>query len=481
MTKRAALTSLWFAAFAALLHAPTISRAQALPDRYRATTDRIIAAALSDSAAYNRLALLTDKFGHRLSGSASLEHALDWIIAEMTRDGLQNVRGEPVMVPRWVRGRESATLNSTQMIDYLPPGMDATHRRFADPLPLHMLGLGGSIGTPEGGITASVLVVTSFDDLADKADQARGKIVLFDVPFTNYGATVQYRSRGAIEAAKVGAVAALIRSVASNSMQNPHTGAMRYDSTVTQIPAAALSVEDAAMLHRMYDRGDPVVVNLRMEAKTWPDARSRNVIAELVGSEKPEEIVVLGGHIDSWDVGQGAMDDAGGSVAAWEAVRLLKQLGLRPRRTLRVVLWTNEENGLRGANAYRDAHAAEMPNHVLAMESDGGVFAPKGFSFDGSSEALPAVAAIVSLLQPLGANEVAPGGAGADVGPLTALGVPGLGLQVDGTRYFWYHHSEADTMDKLDPREVAQCVAAMAVMAYVIADMPETLPRRAPR
>ena len=264
-------------------------------------------------------------------------------------------------------------------------------------------------------------------------------------------------------------------------MQNPHTGAMRYDSTVTQIPAAALSVEDAAMLHRMYDRGDPVVVNLRMEAKTWPDARSRNVIAELVGSEKPEEIVVLGGHIDSWDVGQGAMDDAGGSVAAWEAVRLLKQLGLRPRRTLRVVLWTNEENGLRGANAYRDAHAAEMPNHVLAMESDGGVFAPKGFSFDGSSEALPAVAAIVSLLQPLGANEVAPGGAGADVGPLTALGVPGLGLRVDGTRYFWYHHSEADTMDKLDPREVAQCVAAMAVMAYVIADMPETLPRRAPR
>ncbi|MDQ3515886.1 MAG: peptidase M28 family protein, partial [Gemmatimonadota bacterium] len=302
MTMRAALTRLSLAAFAIALHAPTISRAQTLPERYRATTDRIIAAALSDSAAYNRVALLTDKFGHRLSGSASLEHALDWIIAEMTRDGLQNVRGEPVMVPRWVRGRESATLNSTQRSDYLPPGIDATLRRFADPLPLHMLGLGGSIGTPEGGITASVLVVTSFDDLADKADQARGKIVLFDVPFTNYGATVQYRSRGAIEAAKVGAVAALIRSVASNSMQNPHTGAMRYDSTVTQIPAAALSVEDAAMLHRMYDRGDPVVVNLRMEAKTWPDARSRNVIAELVGSEKPEEIVVLGGHIDSWDV-----------------------------------------------------------------------------------------------------------------------------------------------------------------------------------
>lgn len=463
MTLRAASTRLSLAAFAVALHVPGTSSAQTLPERYRATTDRIIAAALSDSAAYGRLALLTDKFGHRLSGSASLEHALDWIIAEMTRDGLQNVRGEPVMVPRWVRGRESVTLVEPRALD------------------LHMLGLGGSIGTPAEGITAPVLVVTSFEDLTAKADQARGKIVLFDVPFTNYGATVQYRSRGAIEAAKAGAVAVLIRSVASGSMQSPHTGAMRYDTAVAPIPAAALSVEDAAMLHRMHDRGESVVVTLRMEAKTHPDALSRNVVAELVGREKPEEIVVLGGHIDSWDVGQGAMDDAGGSVAAWEAVRLLKQLGLRPRRTIRVVLWTNEENGLRGANAYRDAHAAEIPNHVMAMESDGGVFAPEGFSVDGSDGAVAAVAGLAPLLEAIGATEIRAGGAGADVGPLTALGVPGLGLQVDGTRYFWYHHSEADTMDKLDPREVAQCVAAMAVMAYVIADMPETLPRRAPR
>jgi carboxypeptidase Q len=218
-----------------------------------------------------------------------------------------------------------------------------------------------------------------------------------------------------------------------------------------------------------------------MEAMTHPDALSRNVVGELLGREKPEEIVVLGGHIDSWDVGQGAMDDAGGSVAAWEVLRVLKRVGLRPRRTIRVVLWTNEENGLRGANAYRDAHAAEMPNHVLAMESDGGVFAPQGFSFDGADEAMTMVGGIATLLDSIGATRIRAGGAGADVGPLTAAGVPGLGLQVDGTRYFWYHHSEADTMDKLDPREVAQCVAAMAVMAYVIADMPETLPRRAPR
>ena len=448
-------------AVAAAVVLPSDSGAQAIADRYRATTDRIIAAALSDSGAYSRLAQLTDKFGHRLSGSASLEQALDWIIVEMTRDGLENVRGEPVMVPRWVRGRESATLVSPR------------------PLQLHMLGLGGSIATPRRGITAPVLVVTSFDDLATKAGQARGKIVLFDVPFTNYGATVQYRSRGAVEAAKVGAVAALIRSVASNSMQNPHTGAMRYDTAVRKIPAAALSVEDAAMLHRMYDRGERVVVTLKMEARTHPDAMSRNVVAELVGREKPDEIVVLGGHIDSWDVGQGAMDDGGGSVAAWEAVRLLKRLGLRPRRTLRVVLWTNEENGLRGATAYRDAHLAEIPRHVMAMESDAGVFAPEGFSVDGSPEAVTMVAGLAPLLESIGATRIRAGGAGADVGPITALGVPGLGLQVEGTRYFWYHHSEADTMDKLDPREVAQCVAAMAVMAYVIAEMPETLPRRA--
>ncbi len=441
---------------------PASSNAQTIADRYRPTTDSIIAAALSDSAAYDRLALLTDKFGHRLSGSASLEQALDWIIGEMRRDGLANVRGEPVLVPRWVRGSESAELVQPR------------------PLKLRMLGLGGSVATPPAGITAPVLVVTSFDELTAKGAEASGRIVLFDVPFTNYGATVQYRSRGPVEAAKLGAVAVLIRSVASNSMQNPHTGATRYDTAVTRIPAAALSVEDAAMLHRMYARGERVVVTLKMEATTHPDAMSRNVVAELVGREKPEEIIVLGGHIDSWDVGQGAMDDAGGSVAAWEVLRVLKRLGLQPRRTIRVVLWTNEENGLRGATAYRDGHAAEIPRHMLAIESDGGVFAPEGFSVAGTADAVAMVSGLATLLESIGATRITAGGAGADVGPLTAAGVPGLGLDVDGTRYFWYHHSEADTMDKLDPREVARCVAALAVMAYVVADMPETLPRRAP-
>jgi carboxypeptidase Q len=427
--------------------------------RYRATADRLIDAALADSAAWEKLAELTDRFGHRLSGSASLERAIDWIIDRMKSEGLENVRGEPVMVPRWVRGRESAEL---------------LHPR---PAKLPMLGLGGSIGTPAAGITAEVLVVTSFDDLKAKADRARGRIVLFDVPFTSYGATVQYRGRGAIEAARLGAVASMLRSVGPFGMRTPHTGAMAYDPAVARIPAFAIAMEDAAMLHRMVDRGERVVVKVQMEARTMPDARSRNLIGEIVGRETPNEIVVIGGHIDSWDVGTGAMDDGGGVVIAWEAVRLIHRLGLRPRRTVRVVGWTNEENGGRGGQAYRDAHREELPNHVVAIESDGGVFRPIGFGFTGSDQARATLKAIAPLLERVGADSIGPTGGGADIGPIMALGVPGMGHLVDGTKYFWYHHSEADNVDKLDPREVAMNVAAMAVIAFVIADLPERLVR----
>ncbi len=430
--------------------------------RYREPATRIIAAALADSAAYDRLGRLTDGFGHRLSGSESLERAIDWILQEMKRDGLDSAWTEPVKVPHWVRGRESAELIQPRRA------------------PLAMLGLGGSVGTPKKGITAEVLVVTSFDDLAARAGEAKGKIVLFDVPFTNYGATVQYRIRGASAAAKAGAVAALIRSVASGSMRSPHTGTMRYDSTGPRIPIAALSVEDAAMLGRMAKRGETIVVTLKMEARTLPDADSRNILAEIRGSESPDEIVVMGGHIDSWDVGTGAMDDAGGVVAAWEAVKLIRRLGLKPRRTIRVVGWTNEENGLRGGNAYRDAHRAEVDNHILAIESDAGVFSPQGFGVTASPEAMTIIREVARLLAPINADSIVTGGGGADIGPIMELGVPGMGLMVEGSRYFWYHHSEGDTLDKLDPAEVARCVATLAVMAYVIADLPERLPRGAP-
>ncbi|MBA4072703.1 MAG: carboxypeptidase [Gemmatimonas sp.] len=441
----------------ALLAAPLAAQ-QPVADRYRDVANKIIDAALADSSgAWNRLAAFVDYSGPRLSGSANLERGIDWVLAEMKKDGLVNVRGEPVMVPHWVRGRESITMRQPREAD------------------VPMLGLGGSVGTPANGITAEVLVVTSFDDLTARAAEAKGRIVLFDVPFTNYGATVQYRGRGAIAAAKVGAVAALIRAVGPWGLRTPHTGAMGYDSTVTRIPAAAIPLEDAAMFHRMQDRGQKIVLTIRMEAQTLPDAPSRNAMGELAGRERPREIVAMGGHIDSWDVGTGAMDDAGGIVVAWEAAKLLKRLGLTPRRTIRVVGWVNEENGLRGGTAYRDAHVSEP--HSLLIESDAGVFAPLGFGFSGSDSARAIIKQIGSLLDRIGAGRIGASGGGADIGPLMNTGVPGMGLDVDGSKYFVYHHTAADTPDKLSPTDMQKCVAAMAVMAYIVADLPAMLPR----
>lgn len=428
----------------------------AIPAKYREVANRIIAAAQADSmGAWNRIAELSDRFGHRLSGSAALEQAIDWTAATMTRDGLSNVRKEQVMVPHWVRGEESLELVAPRK-QRLP-----------------MLGLGGSIGTPAQGITAEVMVVASFDELKARASEAKGKIVLYDAEWRDYGYNGAFRRIGAIEAAKAGAVASLARSAGPYSMRTPHTGSMSYDSTVTRIPHASVTAEDAMMMRRMINRGEKVQVTLRMSAKMLPDAQSHNVMGELRGSAKPDEIVVMGGHIDSWDVGQGAMDDAGGVVVAWEAIRLLKRLGLTPRRTIRVVGWTNEENGMRGGNAYRDLHRNEV--HQLAIESDGGVFAPLGFGFTGTPEARKAVEAIGSLLAPIGAAKIGPSGGGADIGPIMATGVPGMGLEVDGTRYFWFHHTDADTPDKLDPKEVQRCVAAMAVMAFIAADLEQSL------
>ena len=431
----------------------------------RAPSDRLIDAALSDTTGYHHLAQLVDDFGPRPAGSKSLEQAIDWIIAQMKRDGLENVHGEPVMVTHWERGAESASL--------------VTPRATA----LHMIGLGGSVATPAAGITAPVLVVNSFDDLAAHASEATGKIVLFDYPFRQdlppmegYRDAVQYRGGAATAAAKVGAVAALIRSVSSFSIQNPHTGGMRYgDSTVTRIPAAALSVEDAEMVHRMFARGEQPVITLKMEGRTLARAQSRNVVGEIRGSEHPEQVVVLGGHIDSWDVGQGVMDDGGGSVAAWEAVRLMQQLGLKPKRTVRVVLWTNEEHGGEGGRAYAAAHANET--HVAAMESDNGIFRPNGFRYTGTAAGLAAAEPLGALLQRVGATMVKAGDGEADIGPLLREGVPGFSLDVDDSRYFWYHHSAGDMLGVVDRQEFAKCVATMAVMAYALAELPQPLPR----
>ncbi|MFC1618326.1 M28 family metallopeptidase [Candidatus Neomarinimicrobiota bacterium] len=426
---------------------------------YHDTANRIIESALADSFAFGRLAEIVDTFGPRFSGSKALEDAIDWVLAQMAADSLENVHGEEVMIPRWVRGEESAEI--------LVPRSQT----------LGFIGLGRSVGTPRKGLVAEALVVNSFVDLQSRADEARGKIVVYNVPFTNYMETVTYRGSGANEAAKVGAVASLVRSVTPHAMAVPHAGALRYADGIKRIPSGAITIEDALLLQRYQDRGEEIVLRLRMAAHFQSDVPSRNIVAELTGSETPEEVVVMGGHIDSWDVGQGALDDAGGCVAAWEALLVLKRLGLRPRRTIRVVLWTNEEIGLKGGRAYRDAHADELDNHVLAIETDSGVFKPEGFGFQGTPESLVILQEIAALLVPIGADSISAGHGGADISPLIKEGVPGMGLRVDGEKYFWYHHTAADTFDKLDPDELNRCVAALAVMAYVVADMPDRLPR----
>ena len=433
--------------------------AGSVPADYQPEAHRLMQAATNSLFGFTRLATMCDTFGPRFTGSKNLESAIDWCLAEMKNDGLQNVRGEEVIVPRWVRGNESVELLSPR-------------RR-----KLPMLGLGGSVGTPPGGITADVLVVTGFNDLKNRVAEAKGRIVLFNVPFTEYRETVIVRTQGAVHAARAGALASLIRSVGPFSMQTPHTGGMSYADGVKKIPHAALSLEDANMLSRMAARGEPIRVRLKMEAHTLPDGISRNVIAEIPGREKPEEIVIVSGHIDSWDVGQGAMDDGGGCLAAWEAARLMFQLGLRPKRTVRVVLWTNEENGIRGAMSYAKRHEAALAKHTLAIESDSGVFQPSGFGFLGSGRGMEIIRGVGRLLDPIGSGNIAKGCRGADVLKLVRGGVPVMHLEVDREKYFWFHHTDADTIDKLNPAEFNRCVAAMAVMAYVIADLPETLPR----
>jgi carboxypeptidase Q len=429
-------------------------------DPFRANAGKLIAAAGADQFGWDRLAELTDTYGQRLSGSENLTRAIAWAVATMKKDGLENVHTERVMIPKWVRGDES--LEITHPPHHVVP----------------MLGLGGSVATPPAGIEAEVMVVSSGDDLERRAAQARGKIVLFNVPYTNYGETVAYRSGGASMAARHGAVGMLVRAVGPIGLRTPHTGGMSYAAGVTRIPAAAIPVEDAQRMQRLVNRGIAVRVRLKMAARFDPDVESFNVVGEIRGSEKPEEIVLVGCHFDSWDPGTGASDDAVGCIVTWEAARLMKKLNIRPKRTLRVVLFTNEENGLRGGNAYRDAHAGQAANHVFALESDSGVFAPARLGFSGSDAARKIIAEIATLLAPIGMQDVLPGGGGADIGPIATLGkVPTMAYAGDSTKYFTIHHTPADTVDRIEPQEVSKAAASIAAMVYVIADMPQSLPK----
>jgi carboxypeptidase Q len=424
---------------------------------YRDPASRLLGEALSGDAAWQRLAYLGDTFGNRLSGSPNLDAAIRWAVEEMKNDGLENVHTEPVKVPHWVRGHESLEIAG------------------ALPQPLVILGLGNSVGTPAAGIEAELIVVHSFEELDAARDRVTGKIVLFNVPFTNYGDTVRFRSAGPSRAAALGAVASLVRSVGPPGLRLPHTGALTYADGQPRIPAAAVTTEDAGRLQRMVDRGTTVRLKLTMEAHFLPDADSANVVGEIRGRELPEEVVVIGGHFDSWDVGTGSTDDGGGAIATWEALRMMKKLNLRPRRTVRVVLWTNEENGGRGGQAYRDRHLAELPNHVMMMESDSGVFRPTGFGFAGSEAARAKVRDIAQLLSGIHAGSVGPGGDDADISPsVQQAGIPAISLEVDGN-YFLIHHTPADTVDKIDPLDIARSSAAIAVMTYVVADMADRL------
>lgn len=444
----------------ALLVTPVALLAAAPPlyQSYKNAASLIVGAAIADTDGYAKLAYLCDRIGNRLSGSPALNEAIQWAAAQMKRDGLENVATPPVKVPHWVRGREDAEIV-------------APVRRH-----LHMLGLGGSIATPAGGITASVLPVDSFDALeaAERAGVA-GKIVLFNVPYESYMKTVVFRSSGASRAARLGAVAMLLRSVGSLDMQTPHTGALQYSPADPEIPAAALSAEDAMLLQRLSDSGGPVTVHLYMEAHMLPDADSANVMGEIPGREKPGEVVVMGGHLDSWDVGNGAQDDGSGCIAVLEAAAIIRKLGLKPRRTLRVVFWTNEENGSAGGRAYRAMLGDSVRNHVAAIEMDGGAEKPVGFAVTASGNGFARAAEIGRLLEPIGAQDIREHGGGADIAPLMRDGVPGLGLFTVGTHYFDWHHTRTDTLDKINPQEFRLNVAALAVMGYVLADMPERL------
>jgi Zn-dependent M28 family amino/carboxypeptidase len=436
-------------------------------------------ASLADDAGYEKLTYLCDRIGNRLSGSENLPKAIAWASEQMRKDGLVNVSTPPVKVPRWVRGNESGAI------------LSPIER------PLHMLGLGMSVGTPPDGITADAVVVENFDELDKLGSKVSGKIVVFDAPYQAYDKTVAYRSVGPSRAAKLGAVAALVRSITPLAMQLPHTGALRYAGDSPKIPAAAITIEDVALLSRVQASGAVPKIHLVMEAHMEPDAEAANVIGEIRGSEHPEETVVMGGHIDSWDVGQGAQDDGAGIMATLEAAALIQKLGLKPRRTIRVAFWVNEENGGRGGQAYVRWAGDSVKNHVAAIEMDEGAETPVGISYGpepAPSRPEPGAAPapdrkltaeeqssmklckeIASLLKPLKADRVTQGGGGSDIEPLGILGVPMLAPTTTVAHYFDWHHTQADTVDKVNSEDFRRNVALLSVLAYVLADMPGRL------
>jgi Zn-dependent M28 family amino/carboxypeptidase len=431
---------------------------------------RIVGAALVESHAWDKLAWLSDRVGHRLAGSPGLAQAVEWAAAEFERDGMDRVWTDEVAVPHWERGEESARILSP-----------TEHS-------ISLLALGGSVPTPADGIAADVVLVHGFEELAELGEErVSGKIVLYHKPIQpgfdsehGYGSAVRLRSRGASEAAKLGAVGMLIRSLGTVDYRLAHTGGMRYQEEVERIPAAAIAAEDADLIQRLLDAGETVRVELKLGCRTLPETTSHNVLAEIRGREKPDEIVLIGAHLDSWDVGTGAIDDGAGCAIVMETMRLLKHHGLIPRRTIRAVLFTNEENGLRGGRDYARRYEDDMDLHVAAIESDSGGGTPLGFGVSAGEGVLEVVRGVTSQLAIIGADGAFGRGGGADISPMRAHGVPQMALVQDATHYFDYHHTHADTLDKVDKKDLDRNVAAMALMAYVLAERDDVLPRLPP-
>ncbi|MBZ4411542.1 M20/M25/M40 family metallo-hydrolase [Myxococcus sp. MISCRS1] len=429
-----------------------------------AVAEKLVGPALTEGHSYARLAELTDGIGPRLSGSEGAAAAVQWALKSFKADGVK-AWTEPVKVPRWVRGEERAEI--------LPSATTRGH-------PLFILALGGSPPTAPEGLTAEVVEVTSLEALATLGDSVKGKIVFFNHTMSSpadYGRFAGLRGRGPALAAKAGAVGSLVRSLATASLRTPHTGSTRFDDEGPRIPAASVTTEEADQLHRLLAKG-PVRVKMVLGCSELPDADSHNVVAEIRGREKPQEIVLISAHLDSWDVGTGAHDDGAGVVMVMEAARLIAKLPQAPRRTVRVVLYMNEENGLRGGRAYAEAHAAELSKHVAAMEMDSGGGRPVAVSLRSGPGGKELLEPWLSPLVALGAAQFSPREAGgADISPLLPARVPFFGVEVDASRYFDVHHTHADTLDKVDPQDLARSTAATAWVTYAMAESPDTLAR----
>lgn len=438
---------------------------------------RLMNAALESDYAYRQLAYLCNNIGPRPAGSPQAQGAVEYVAAEMKRLGM-DVRLQKVTVPHWVRGAETG-----ELVQW-PGQVKGTSQKVV------LTALGGSVATPADGITAEVVVVENYQQLAALGrDKVAGKIVLYNAKFDRalaasghgleaYGQAVMYRGGGASRAAQYGAVAALNRSAGGAEYRLPHTGGMNYQANLEKIPAAAVSAEDAEMIAALAKQG-PVRLHLTLTPKTLPEEQSYNVIADLKGAVHPEQVIIVSGHLDSWDLGTGAIDDGAGVVAAMQVVNLIKQLGLKPARTIRVVAWMDEERGGSGSRAYSAELKSEAANHIAAIESDLGASHPIGFHINASAGAINQLRSAAAILQAIGAGviDVVNGSPEADITELNQMGVPAIGIFQDSRTYFDYHHTAADTLDKVVPRELQENAAVMAVLAYAIASLPEPLPR----